>query len=761
MKQKIQALLKELNHGLVEREQTLRTALLTVLAGENLVLIGPPGTGKSLIARRIAEGLTLSEDKNADYFEYLLTKFSTPEEIFGPLSISELKADRFKRNTAGYLPSVKIAFLDEIFKASSSILNALLTILNERLYHNGAEAQKVPLQALIAASNELPTDQEELNALYDRFLVRSFVDYVREDNLSRLFDNTQDQPIQTKITADDTTHIKNTVSAVTIPPEIAEAIQRIWIKHKDTFKEDRRESLSDRRLKKVLHLLRVSAVTNGRSELDLSDVLLLKDCLWNHQENALKVSNLIVETVQRYNRLVPKNQNSILSSFKQAFKGTKKKIGQQNKEDCNDHLKESIFIMNKKTGQLDAKENGYKGLGTEEDPILIENAQDLMGLDGIGQKGYYFRQTADIDCNEISTWHTIHLQGHYDGRGHFIQYKKVGDNYYALFQSIQALSSVKNLNLSDLRLAKNVAGSHIEACKSNLHLIYENVTDSVITACQSNSHLIRGNTGNSKITACQSGYALIAGNVDNSEITACQSGGSLINGNANGSNIKACQSDEFLIVGNTGESIITACQSGSFLIRGTATDSRITDCLAVINVFGSDSQRRHHSFGGIVQTLESSTVERCLVTRPVTIPNTVGYHFFSGIADTCDASTIRQCAIGRVKMEFASWRGRITNGIKNNSTLENNISIDSNSAEQNDKQKDGKSISAAVFNQRTFEHTLGWDFKSVWQWDTQKDHPVLRSVGAGAKTVSPTKPTATQADTIDLLTQQINANIWL
>jgi MoxR-like ATPase len=198
------------------------------------------------------------------------------------------------------LPSVKIAFLDEIFKASSSILNALLTILNERLYHNGATAQKVPLQALIAASNELPTDQEELNALYDRFLVRSFVDYVREENLLRLFEHTEEPNVQTPITADDLAHIKNAVQVVTIPPEIAEAIQTIWIAHKDSFKEDRREYLSDRRLKKVLHLLRVSAVTNGRNELDLSDVLLLKDCLWNHQENALKVRELILKTLQHY-----------------------------------------------------------------------------------------------------------------------------------------------------------------------------------------------------------------------------------------------------------------------------------------------------------------------------------------------------------------------------------------------------------------------------------------------------------------------------
>ena len=109
-------MLKELNSGLVEREEIIKTSLLTVLAGENLLIVGPPGTGKSLISRRIAETIASTNDSNSyDYFEYLLTKFSTPEEIFGPLSITELKADRFLRNTQGYLPNVKLAFLDEIF----------------------------------------------------------------------------------------------------------------------------------------------------------------------------------------------------------------------------------------------------------------------------------------------------------------------------------------------------------------------------------------------------------------------------------------------------------------------------------------------------------------------------------------------------------------------------------------------------------------------------------------------------------------------
>ncbi len=306
MKQKLQTLLQALNHGLVERDALLKTALLTVLAGENIVLIGPPGTGKSLIARRIADSFAMeTDDGDAAYFEYLLTKFSTPEEIFGPLSISELKADRFKRNTAGYLPAVRVAFLDEIFKASSSILNALLTILNERIYHNGAERQRVPLQALIAASNELPSDQAELGALYDRFLVRAFVDYVSANNRHQLFADTADQPLTARLTLDDLAQIQHAARAVTLPSDIQQAIQKIWLKHQEMFKEDRRESLSDRRLKKVLQLLRLSAASNGRTHVDLSDVFLLKDCLWNHPDNAQQVGEMIRNILQTYSHPVP------------------------------------------------------------------------------------------------------------------------------------------------------------------------------------------------------------------------------------------------------------------------------------------------------------------------------------------------------------------------------------------------------------------------------------------------------------------------
>ena len=129
MKEKIENLINKLNIGLIERDEQIKIALLALLSGENLILIGPPGTGKSQMTRRLANVI-----KESSYFEYLMTKFTTPEELFGPISIKELEQDRFHRNTESYLTDSHVVFLDEIFKSNSAILNSLLTIMNEKLY---------------------------------------------------------------------------------------------------------------------------------------------------------------------------------------------------------------------------------------------------------------------------------------------------------------------------------------------------------------------------------------------------------------------------------------------------------------------------------------------------------------------------------------------------------------------------------------------------------------------------------------------------
>ena len=165
--------------GTYERRQVFLLSLLCSFAGESIFLLGAPGVAKSMIARR----MKLIFYK-ATAFEYLMNRFSTPDEIFGPVSIQKLKdEDKYERIVSGYLPTADIIFLDEIWKAGPSIQNALLTVLNEKIYRNGDKEIQLPVKLVIAASNELPVQGEGLEALWDRFLLRYVVENIRDKNL--------------------------------------------------------------------------------------------------------------------------------------------------------------------------------------------------------------------------------------------------------------------------------------------------------------------------------------------------------------------------------------------------------------------------------------------------------------------------------------------------------------------------------------------------------------------------------------------------
>ncbi len=299
------ATLRELGESLYEREEAVAMAFLTVMSGQSVFLYGPPGTAKSLIARRIS---CIFED--AKYFEYLMQRFSTPEEIFGPVSISELKNDRYTRITAGYLPEADVAFLDEIWKSSPAILNTLLTIINERSFKNGSVLTKVPLKAVVAASNEVPIQGSGLDALYDRFITRLRVDPVEDDSsFLAVVSNSSvsgETSVTRRISTDEWAGFIAGLDGVGMSEGAADTILRI---RKDLRELGKGEDetpvyVSDRRWQKAVLLLKAASKLSGRGEVSPADVLILKNCLWSVPDDRKAVSDIVDSALAGYyNRL--------------------------------------------------------------------------------------------------------------------------------------------------------------------------------------------------------------------------------------------------------------------------------------------------------------------------------------------------------------------------------------------------------------------------------------------------------------------------
>ena len=328
MIERFKLLLREMNRGIYEKDTEISLSLLAALAGESIILLGPPGVAKSMVARQLKNAF-----RDAHSFEYLMSRFSTPDEIFGPVSIQKLKSsDTYERAVDGYLPTADVVFLDEIWKAGPAIQNTLLTVINEKIFRNGNREMRLPLKLLVAASNELPAKGEGLEALWDRFVIRIESRPIRKEQNFRamlLEVKSEERRVKNSIaeTADFFASSKLLSSSETVPlsdfsvlisseeyAEWSKAIDKIGVQEEvldaisgirkalravsvDEATERRSIYVSDRRWKNIIRLLRTSAFMQDREKVAVCDLMPIYHCLWQEPEERDAIRQIVVRSL--------------------------------------------------------------------------------------------------------------------------------------------------------------------------------------------------------------------------------------------------------------------------------------------------------------------------------------------------------------------------------------------------------------------------------------------------------------------------------
>lgn len=332
--QRLQRVGRTIEQTFLGKSEAVRLMLIATIAGEHMVLVGPPGTAKSALVRLMSKLIS------ARYFEYLLTRFSEPNEIFGPIDIQAFQLGSYKRRTEGMLPEAEIVFLDEVFKANSAILNALLTLLNEREFDNGTRREPTPLISVIGATNEVP-DDEVTAAFYDRFLLRLRVEPVTQagfDALLRLpFSGSLDVPDALRLGGDELASIASGLDAVSLPEEVA-----VWLRELRAHLASRGVTVSDRRWHKIVRLLKTSAITNARTAVEIWDLWLLRYCAAGKPEEEALVAEWYERRLGVFEALDPERFARVVQAFEAQLELERNASGLDYGEDGRLRLGESV-----------------------------------------------------------------------------------------------------------------------------------------------------------------------------------------------------------------------------------------------------------------------------------------------------------------------------------------------------------------------------------------------------------------------------------
>ncbi|MEK5069729.1 AAA family ATPase [Sporosarcina sp. FSL K6-1508] len=332
---KLEEIKNALNAKFFEREKEVEGILVALLSRQHMLMIGPAGTAKSALSVELAKIV-----QGTEYFQWLLTRFSTPEEVFGPLSLKDLEQGVYKRNTATKMPEANLVFLDEIFKANSAILNSLLTLINERLFYNNGSPVQVPLMSVIGASNEFPEEGEGLEALFDRFLLRFELDYIADEtNFVSMMKGSGQNLVMSSMTMDELVQLQFFTDMVAIPDEVYETLSKIRMALRD---EGIRPS--DRRFKQSLSVLQAKALINQRQVVKVDDIVILENALWETVDQKDTVSLIVRSHAQDVvTRAIDSIQNEANEVFNSMLKDNSTDAGME----ATQKLKSLVSDLNK------------------------------------------------------------------------------------------------------------------------------------------------------------------------------------------------------------------------------------------------------------------------------------------------------------------------------------------------------------------------------------------------------------------------------
>ncbi len=275
----------------VGKDEVIDLLGVSLVAGENLFILGPPGTAKSAIVRGLASRL------EGRYFDYLLTRFTEPSELFGPFDIRKLRDGELQTNTEGMLPEGEIIFLDELLNANSAILNSLLMALNERVFRRGRETRDLGFVLTVGASNNLPED-EALAALFDRFLLRVQSNNVPDEQLGSVLQagwqlqrsTGSRQAAQQTVSVADVLQLQACIPAIDVSGVRQSYVSLIHrLRHAGI-------EVSDRRAVRLQRLAAASALMCGRTEVHLSDLWVLR-YIWDTMEQVEVLNKIVDEAI--------------------------------------------------------------------------------------------------------------------------------------------------------------------------------------------------------------------------------------------------------------------------------------------------------------------------------------------------------------------------------------------------------------------------------------------------------------------------------